>query len=130
MQTCFLYICVLIVCKYKINPYENFITNIFITYSQNAINYSFFFSIWGGKFIQNCFTDYICHLQWQNVYQIKRQKVSNLQMKIFCYFDFCYNRRNALAKTWPVISHSLKIWTYERLYILRGYFFLLVKRIL
>ena len=49
MQTFFLYICVLIVCKYKINSYENFITNIFITYSQNAINYSFFFSY--SKFV-------------------------------------------------------------------------------
>ena len=77
----------------------------------------FFFAIWGGKLFYRFLTYKL------QVFIFASSNGKKLQIEIFCHFNYCHNRRNALAKTWPVISHSLKIWTYERLYITAWIFF-------
>ena len=46
------------------------------------------------------------------------KKFQICKWKYFVISTFVITEEMPLAKTWPVISHSLKIWTYERLYTL------------
>ena len=46
------------------------------------------------------------------------KKFQICKWKYFAISTFIITEKMPLAKTWPVISHSLKIWTYERLYTL------------